>query len=75
MLSVIGESLDPSGSSICGVSMVMKQKGARVEIWMKSTEDTSAVATVGRRIRELNVADKKEKLEFRKHMGDVMYVL
>ena len=52
--------------------MVMKQKGARVEVWMKSTEDTS---TVGRRIRELNVADKKEKLEFRKHMGEVMYVL
>ena len=55
--------------------MVMNQKGARVEVWMKSTEDTSAVATVGRRIRELNVADKKEKLEFRKHMGEVMYVL
>ena len=67
---MIGESLDPSGASICGVSMVMKQKGARVEVWMKSTEDT-----VGRRIRELNVADKKEKLEFRKHMGEVMYVL
>ena len=72
---MLGESLDPSGASICGVSMVMKQKGARVEVWMKSTEDTSAVATVGRRIRELNVADKKEKLEFRTHMGEVMYVL
>ena len=72
---MVGETLDPTGNSVCGISMVMKQKGARVEVWMKSTEDTSAVATVGRRIRELNVADKKEKLEFRKHMGDVMYVL
>ena len=72
---MLGETLDPTGNSVCGISMVMKQKGARVEVWMKSTEDTSAVATVGRRIRELNVADKKEKLEFRKHMGEVMYVL
>ena len=72
---MVGETLDPTGNSVCGISMVMKQKGARVEVWMKSTEDTSAVATVGRRIRELNVADKKEKLEFRKHMGEVMYVL
>ena len=72
---MVGETLDPTGNSVCGISMVMKQKGARVEVWMKNTEDTSAVATVGRRIRELNVADKKEKLEFRKHMGEVMYVL
>ena len=42
---------------------------------MKSAEDVAAIATVGRRLRQLNVVDKKEKLEFRKHMGDVMYVL
>lgn len=72
---MVGETLDPTGNSVCGISMVMKQKGARIELWMKSAEDVAAIATVGRRLRQLNVVDKKEKLEFRKHMGDVMYVL
>ena len=72
---MLGETLDPTGNSVYGISMVMKQKGARIELWMKSAEDVAAIATVGRRLRQLNVVDKKEKLEFRKHMGDVMYVL
>lgn len=66
--------MDPTGNSICGVSMVMKNKTARVEVWVKNVEDKSVVATIGRRLRALNIAEKKEKVEFRKHNGDV-YVL
>jgi translation initiation factor 4E (EIF-4E) len=71
LLSTIGESLDPSGNSICGISYVMKGKTARMEVWVKNVEDTSVIATIGRRLRSLNIAEKKEKLEFRKHGGDV----
>ena len=71
LLAVIGETLDPTGNTICGVSMVMKGKTARVEIWTKSVEDVTVIATIGRRLRALNIAEKKEKLEFRKHGGDV----
>ena len=71
LLSVIGETIDPTGNAICGVSMVMKSKTARVEVWMKNVEDTSVIATIGRKLRALNIAEKKEKLEFRKHGGDV----
>ena len=71
LLSTIGESLDPSGNSICGISYVRKGKTARMEVWVKNVEDTSVIATIGRRLRSLNIAEKKEKLEFRKHGGDV----
>lgn len=71
LLSVIGETIDPSGESLCGVSFVMKNKSARIELWVKNVEDKSVIATIGRRLRALNIADKKEKLEFRKHGGDV----
>lgn len=52
----------------------MKAKGGRVEVWMKDVSDKGAIATVGQRLRALNVIEKKEKLEFRKHGGEVMYV-
>ena len=42
-----------------------------MEVWVKNVEDTSVIATIGRRLRSLNIAEKKEKLEFRKHGGDV----
>ena len=74
LLYVLGESLDPNGLSICGVSLVLKAKSARVEVWLKDVNDKNAIATIGRRLRGLNVAEKKEKVEFRKHGGDV-YVL
>ena len=75
LLSAIGEELDPLGTFICGISMVMKAKGARVEIWVKDVEDKSAIATVGRRLRALNIVEPKENIEFRKHGGDVIYQL
>ena len=74
LLSVLGETIDPTGSSICGISFLMKAKGGRVEVWMKDISDKGAIATVGKRLRALNVIEKKEKLEFRKHGGEVMYV-
>ncbi|KAK8792648.1 hypothetical protein WA171_004611 [Blastocystis sp. BT1] len=75
LLSVIGESMDPSGESVCGVSVVMKNKGGRIEVWVKNVEDKCVIASIGRRLRSLNVVDKKEKVEFRKHGGEVLYVL
>ena len=55
--------------------MVMKTKGARIEIWVKNIEDKAAIATVGRKIRALNIVEAKETIEFRKHGGDEMYQL
>lgn len=74
LLSVIGETVDPSGESVCGVSVVVKGKGCRIEVWVKNVEDRCAIASIGRRLRSLNVVDKKEKVEFRKHGGE-MYEL
>lgn len=67
--------MDPLGSCICGISMVMKAKGARVEVWVKNAEDKAAIATIGRRLRALNIVEPKEMIEFRKHGGDVIYQL
>lgn len=75
LLSILGETIDPTGSSICGISFLMKAKGGRVEVWMKDVSDKGAIATVGQRLRALNVIEKKEKLEFRKHGGEVKYVI
>ncbi len=63
--------MDPSGESVCGVSVVMKNKGGRIEVWVKNVEDKCVIASIGRRLRSLNVVDKKEKVEFRKHGGEV----
>ncbi|CBK22433.2 Translation initiation factor 4E (eIF-4E) [Blastocystis hominis] len=75
LLSVIGETLDPTGSSVCGVSFLKKSKGYRVEVWMKDAANEREIATVGRRLRALNAVEKREKMEFRKHGGDVKYIL
>lgn len=75
VLSAIGEQVDPQGSSVCGISMVMKPKGARVEVWVKDAEDKLSVAAIGRGIRKLNIVEVKENIEFRKHGGDVIYQL
>ena len=72
LLAVVGEQLDPSGSVICGVSMIMKTKGARIEVWVKDAEDKESIATVGRRLRALNLVESKEYFEFRKHGGEVI---
>lgn len=71
MLSIIGETIDPSGESVCGVSLVVKNKSGRIEVWVKNIDDKCVIASIGRRLRSLNVVEKKEKLEFRKHGGDV----
>ena len=63
--------MDPSGESVCGESVVMKNKGGRIEVWVKIVEDKCVIASIGRRLRSLNVVDKKEKVEFRKHGGEV----
>ena len=55
--------------------MVMKTKGARIELWVKDAEDKAAIATVGRRLRALNIIESKENIEFRQHGGDVIYQL
>lgn len=55
--------------------MVMKPKGARVEVWVKDAEDKLSVAAIGRGIRKLNIVEVKENIEFRKHGGDVIYQL
>ena len=60
---------------ICGVSMIMKTKGARIEVWVKDAEDKESIATVGRRLRALNLVESKEYFEFRKHGGAVIYQL
>ena len=60
---------------ICGVSMIMKTKGARIEVWVKDAEDKESIATVGRRLRALNLVESKEYFEFRKHGGEVIYPL
>ena len=75
ILATIGEQLDPLGNFITGISMVMKTKGARIEIWVKNIEDKAAIATVGRKIRALNIVEAKETIEFRKHGGDEIYQL
>ena len=52
-----------------------KSKGYRVEVWMKDAANEREIATVGRRLRALNAVEKREKMEFRKHGGDVKYIL
>ena len=53
----------------------MKTKGARIEVWVKDAEDKESIATVGRRLRALNLVESKEHFEFRKHGGEVIYPL
>ena len=60
---------------MCGVSFLKKSKGYRVEVWMKDAANEREIATVGRRLRALNAVEKREKMEFRKHGGDVSYIL
>ena len=44
-------------------------------MWMKDAANEREIATVGRRLRALNAVEKREKMEFRKHGGDVKYIL
>lgn len=74
-MSVIGEQLDPSGSDVCGMSIIKKHCGARIEVWIRDAEDLRTIATVGRRIRKLNLIRENDDIEFRKHGGDVIYTL
>lgn len=74
-MCVIGEQLDPTGSDVCGISVIKKHCGARIEVWVRDAENLRSMAIVGRRIRRLNLIRENDEIEFRKHGGDVIYTL